>query len=141
MDKLFARLLAAAAALLIALAIATAAIFFLCGALYMALLAVTSPPRAALATGVAALVVAGLVLLIARLALGEKTRRKTKGAPPREESLARLVGSMLGEDAVGIVRGHPKETVTGSLLVGLAVGMSPKLRAALGDLLREFLRR
>jgi hypothetical protein len=143
MQTYVSRLLVALAALLAALAILLVALIFLCGALYMALLGVTTPPLAALATGGAALLTAILVLLVARFG-GAPTRRVRQVNPPRrpdapggDEGLATAFGSLLGEQLVGLARQHAKSTVLGSLVAGLALGASPELRGLLRDLLKR----
>lgn len=121
------------AAMLIALAVLMAGLGFLWFALYLALLEHLSPPMAALATGLAAIILAALIALLGR-AIAARTQKKQR----RDAStLAAELGDLLGEEFLARAAAHPHATLLTSLLSGFAVGAFPELRGVLRDLLRK----
>jgi hypothetical protein len=140
-DQLLTRLAITLATLLAALLIVVAALGFLFGAAYLALAEIVSPARAALATGVAALVFAGLIVmggrLLSRRSAGDARRRAHGDAEEdavNAEKIAGEMGALLATQMASLVRGHKRSTLTVSLLAGFAVGASPRLRKHLLDI-------
>jgi hypothetical protein len=111
---------------------------FLAVALYLALCAVTPPAVAALCTGLAALIMAGILLLIGHRKTGqppEATQPADPSTPFEVNRLAEDLGRLLGKECASLAQTFPKHTLGVSLLAGLAVGLSPRLRATLKNLL------
>lgn len=142
MERWIARLAIAVAALLVASIVLLAGIGFLCFALYLTLLEKTSPPIAAAATGLAALILAGFTIFAARLISAGMTasrraeRRSKDGVSADEASkLATDLGNLLGKELGSLVHTNPRVTLVVSLLSGFAIGAFPGLRRALRDLL------
>lgn len=126
--------------MLAALAAVLVALGFLCAAAYLALLDVFSPATAALLTGLGAIVLALLILAAGRAALrpGARRRRAAESAEAGPGDAATGAGELagaLGERLATIARANPKATLFASLVAGFAVGVSPRLRKALIDLL------
>lgn len=122
-----------AASLALAMPFVIAAVGFVCAAIYLALVPILAPPVAALATAGAALLIAGLIMLTGRLL----ARRPAAVAGAADANrLAAEIGTALGGEAASLASTHPRGTLVGSLLLGFAVGASPKLRSTLRDLLK-----
>lgn len=138
-ERLIARMAVAAAALVLAMLLVVAALGFLAYGAYLALLGALSPPLAALATGAGALFAAFLIVAAARFA----TRPARAAAGRRDsaedgfspERLAGEIGGKLGEQLGAVTRSHKGPVLAASLLAGVAVGASPKLRGLLLGLL------
>jgi hypothetical protein len=139
-DQFLARLATTIASFFVATLVATAALGFLCGAAYLALLDLVSPPLAALATGLGALVLAVLIVQIARLwsrgkgASGRRRRARSERGEGSAEETAAEIGGILGAQLAALTRSHTRSTLAVSLLAGFAVGASPRLRKVLLDL-------
>lgn len=112
------------------------AVGFLVGALYLFLLTSMSAPLAALATGGAALAVACLALIAGRF-ISARARRSRRRKGVDENRLAEELGEMLGRDVASFVCTHARSSVLVALLVGLAVGVNPRLRESLLALLKR----
>jgi hypothetical protein len=129
-------MVAAVAAIIL---VATAAIF-LCTALYLFLVSLgVGPPLAALLAGLAALILAGLIMLAARMAPGVRRSSRTSG-PARDgnvDDLAARLGGMAAEQLNTGAQAHPYRTFAVALLAGLAVGASPELRNMLRKTLKD----
>lgn len=134
-EQFLTRLAITIGSILAAMFAVVAALGFFCGAAYLALLEVTAPWLAALATGAGALLLALLIVLAARLL----ARAKRAPAPRREEPgaaqrLAGELGGILGVELGAATRAHAPTVLAVSLLAGVAVGASPRLRRLLLDL-------
>lgn len=107
---------------------------FFCFALYQWLHESLSAPAAAAATGIAAFAAAAICVLAASLiaALRNKRPAKRHGS---ESVLAVELANLLGKDVAALAAANPLETILVSLASGFALGASPGLRRALGDLL------
>ena len=123
----------ALAALGAVLLLAAAAVAFACAALYLALLRIAEPPLAALGTAGAALVLAAAIAAVMRNRSFLRSRRHDRASDRRR--LAAKWGVLLGEEAASFAAAHPRGTVIGCLVAGLAVGADPQLRGMLRDLL------
>jgi hypothetical protein len=129
-------MVAAVAAIIL---VATAAIF-LCAALYLFLVSLrVAPPLAALFAGLAALILAGLIMLAARMAPSfRRTRRPSDpGDDGNVDDLAARLGGLTAEQLNIGAQAHPYRTFAVALLAGLAVGVSPELRNLLRKTLKD----
>jgi hypothetical protein len=140
-DRFLMRLATTMASLFAALLVVAAALVFLLGAAYLALLEVASPPLAALATGLGALVFAVSIVIAGRaLSRGRRApaRRRASGSEDEDlggyEKQASELAGMLGVDIASLARTHTRSTLAVSLVAGFAVGASPRLRKALLDI-------
>jgi hypothetical protein len=127
---------AAVAAIILA---ATAAIF-LCAALYLFLLSLpVAPPLAALLAGLAALTVAGLIILAARVAPRFRGMSRTRGDAQvgNVDDLAAKLGGLAAQQLNTAAQAHPYRTFGLALLAGLAVGGSPELRNMFEKILKN----
>jgi divalent metal cation (Fe/Co/Zn/Cd) transporter len=137
-DQLFTRLAATIASFLAATLVVIAAFGFLCYAAYLALLEIASPPLAALGAGLGALAFAILIVLVGRLP-GRARRNRARRRDTDEDAgdartLAGELGGTLGVQLGAVTRAHTPTVLTVSLLAGVAVGASPRLRKLLLDL-------
>jgi hypothetical protein len=121
------------AAMFIALAVLIAGLGFLWFAVYLAMLEHLSPPMAALTTGLAAIVLAALIVFLGRAIAGRAQKKQRRDA----STLAAELGDLLGEEFLARAAAHPHATLITSLLSGFAVGALPELRDVLRDLLRK----
>jgi len=139
MERLLRRFTVLAVLLVAAAIVIVAGVAFLCGAIYLALLGVATPPIAALATGLIAFAIALLILLAGYLFSGRwgvgPARRG--GNKARRPPFAVDLGSLAGVKISDLVRKHPAAGALVSLLAGFAVGLSPQLRETLRDLLER----
>lgn len=137
-DRFLTRLAAAMASLFVALLVFVAALGFFAYAAYLALLGALSPPLAALVTGAGAVLVAILILAAARVLT--RARRAPVGPCGGDraaaERLAGEIGGTLGVELGALTRSHKGPVLAASLLAGVAVGASPRLRGLLLDLVR-----
>lgn len=134
-----------AAAVAAIILVATAAIF-LCAALYLFLVSLSAaPPLAALLAGLAALILAGLIILAARMAprfgRTDRTSGNTGSADPglagNVNDLAAKLGGLAAQQLTTQAQAHPYRTFVVALLAGLAVGGSPELRNMLEKMLKN----
>ena len=134
MSRFFARLAFSIAALIVMLVAACMAIGYFAYALYQFLAEYVSPAWASLSTGLLLLVLGGLVVGATQIG-GKKPRRfrggESDAAREARESASEL-GGELGRRLQGIVEAHQ----SGSLIAGFAVGVSPRLREFLTDILK-----
>lgn len=137
-DQFLTRLAATVASIAVAMLVIVAALGFLSYAAYLALLGVLSPPLAALATGAGAILVAILIVAAARVLTRPKRAPAVRGSCADDvtsaERLAGEIGGKLGEQLGALTRSHKGPVLAASLLAGVAVGASPRLRNALLDL-------
>lgn len=133
MNRLMRRAGINIAAALTALAVLVAGLVFLCFAAYLALLERLSPPLAALVTGLAAIILAALIVF-----LGRAIAARVQPPPHRDANdLVAELRNLLGEEVMAQAAAHPQATVLTSLLSGFALGAFPELRHVLRDLLRK----
>jgi hypothetical protein len=134
-----------AAAVAAIILVATAAIF-LCAALYLFLVSLfIEPPLAALLAGLAALLLAGLIILAARMAprfrrtdrTSAKTGSADLGLAGNVNDLAAKLGGLAAEQLNTQAQAHPYRTFAVALLAGLAVGGSPELRSVFEKILKK----
>lgn len=138
MKQFFARLAISIAAVLVALVAAFVAVGFFAFALYQFVLQYMSPALAALATGVIILIGAMLLVFATKLAGRKPAKpRKVVNDPglAAAEGAAEL-GNVLGQHLRGLAEAHGNGSLWASLAAGFAVGVSPKLRSFLRDLLK-----
>ena len=128
-----------AAAVAAIILIPTAAIF-LCAALYLFLVSLSvAPPFAALLTGLAALAVAGSIILAARMAPSFRGMGRTRGPGHigNVDGLAAKLGGLAAQQLNTEAQAHPYRTFGVALLAGLAVGGSPELRNVFEKVLKN----
>jgi hypothetical protein len=128
-----------AAAVAAIVLVATAAIF-LCAALYLFLVSLSvAPPLAALLAGLAALTLAGLIILAARMAprFGRNRGSADPGLAGNVNDLAAKLGGLAAQHLNTEAQAHPYRTFGVALLAGLAVGGSPELRNMFEKILKN----
>lgn len=141
-DRYLMRLAVVPMIVVATLILCATAVICLLAALFMGLTDVLTPPLAALATGGAALIVATLVLLAARIWIGRATarleapRRTGRAAATGEDDdpLSLELGNLLGREVAHYIHSNPKKSLLISFCGGLAAGMSPGLRKLIRDL-------
>jgi hypothetical protein len=119
--------------LLIASAVFIGASAFLCYAVFLFLANIMPPAPAALVTALVLLLFAAVVLFIGR-GIASNGRRRTQangalGAEPLE--------LLLGADLAAHAAKRPFATTGIAFLVGIALGISPRLRRVAAELLRR----
>jgi hypothetical protein len=129
MEAALARAMAAIALILVASAFGVAGLGFLLAAEYLVLLQVVRPWAAALLTGLTALSLAMILLLVVR------NRRPARavsaaGAGGDEADILRDLGRTLGDQSGRWLRSHKREALIAALVAGFAFGVSPGLRRA-----------
>jgi hypothetical protein len=123
-----ARLGLALALFALALVLVVAAFVQLVDALYLGLLMLTGQPAlASLGTGLVLLVLAGLVVIMARAYL---RRRLTL-----PQAAVAGAGAELTAQIVTLIRRNPRQAALIATIVGFVVGALPDLRRALSDAL------
>jgi hypothetical protein len=100
-----------------------------------------SPAGAAGLTGVAGLVLTGLVALSGRWALQAPRRPAASAAAPAHANgvangIAADLGALAAQQIVNTTRAHPYGTAGAALAAGLAVGAMPELRKSLMGLFK-----
>jgi len=115
----------------------TAALIYFGLAVYLYLSTEMSPPMAALVAGVVAIVFAIFVLVLGRMVSSFISRRaRTRGLfSGNENRAAAVLGDLLGEQASSYLTRNKTTALIVSLAAGFAVGVSPRLRHLLRDLL------
>jgi len=131
MPHFLTRLAFAIAVLMIASALFVGAAAFLCFALFLFLTHAMPLPFAALVTGLALILFALLILLVAR-GLAPNGRLATQAGA----SQAGLIEALLGAEIAAYATRSPFATTGISFLVGLVLGFNPGLRRSLAQLLR-----
>jgi hypothetical protein len=135
----------AAAAGIVALIVLGTTTWFLGDALMLLLEAKGfTPPAAAGLTGLAGLVLAGLIGLWAKWLLGRRPQAvaPTIAARPGAggsavNGLAAELGALVAQQLVTTTKTHPYKSMGAALAAGLAVGAIPELRKTLTDLLKR----
>lgn len=140
MEERLTRLAVAIACMMTAALLALGAVGLLAAALYLALLPVVAPPLAAALTAAAALLLALIVVVIGRTI----TRRPVRRAPPGSvgaSAFGRMgvvggLGQEMGQQAGEFARANAGKAIIAALVAGFAVGVSPRLRRSLWQLLQ-----
>ena len=137
MERFLSRAVTSAAAAVAAIILAATAAIFLCAALYLFLVSLSvAPPLAALLAGLAALAVAGLIILAARMAPRFRGMGRTRGSGNVDDLAAKL-GGLAAQQLNTAAQAHPYRTFGVALLAGLAVGGSPELRSMFEKILKD----
>ena len=131
MDRFLGRLAINSAAILIASAGFCVAVVFLVVALYLGLAEMMEPWIAALLTALAAVVFGLLALWIGRLVSRNVLSAKDTA---RHRSTAEL-GELFGRQAHAVLNNNSPFLLGGILVLGFAMGFSPRLRKFLAKLL------
>ncbi len=127
--------------MIVAALLALGGVALLGAALYQALLPLLSPPLAAVLTGVAAFCLALIVVLIGRSVARRPAsppiaRMSSNLGMPGKAGLAASFGQEMGLNANELVRAHASKVVIAALVAGFAMGVSPRLRRSLWQLLQ-----
>ena len=122
------------AALLLAVMAIFAAVGFACLSLYLYLAPLAGPPLAALATAFAALLFA---LAVAGIASLKRRRRRPRAGTSEFSGLADALGlgQTLGTEGRDFLATHLSKASMALFGLGVAMGLSPKLRKLIADLL------
>jgi hypothetical protein len=138
MRRLIARIAISIALLLIALVAAVVALGYFAFALYLLLVAYLVPPAAAVVSGLIVLVIALIMVLIARALLPGSGRRQRHASPLSAMENAAEVGSLFSDKMHDFADTHRGTSMMVALIAGFAVGFSPKLRGALWRTFKSF---
>jgi hypothetical protein len=141
-SSLPARIGLAAASGVLALIVLGTTLWFLGDALMLLLEAKGfEPPAAAGLTGIAGLVLTGLIGLLTKSLLRSHRRPAVPAAASSANGVANSIAADLGalaaQQIVNTTRAHPFGTVGAALAAGLAVGAVPELRKTLTGLLKH----
>ena len=136
-SRFFARVALSIAALLVMVLAAFIAVGFFAFALYLFLATYMAPPVAALMSGVLILMLAVILVLATRTGSGRRGRRGNAAAEREARETAAEVGGELGRKIQGFADAHRNGSLIAALIAGFAVGVSPKLREFLQDILRS----
>jgi len=121
-----------------ALILGLAGFGFLVAALYIALARELDPAGAALITAAVCLVGAGLLSFIGWLiARSLVAQEKGNEKAPDAVKMAMAVGEALGGDLQSLAKDHRYGMIGAALAAGFALGVSPKLRRSLLNLLDD----
>jgi hypothetical protein len=135
MHQILARVAVKGVVYLLAAASTVVAVVYATLAAFLAVADRTSPSVAAGLIALGAIALAAAVLLAMRVveAMRGKTGvpNETNGEALDARTLVAELGFWLGQEGVGQARAHPYRAIGISLLAGMAVGMSPQLRAVL----------
>lgn len=139
------------ACLQLAVAVAVAGTGFLIAALYLVLVERLSPTGAAALVGGLLLAVALVLLSVVNRNIGRACRAEAGGASAADKAgsrqcpgdadrcssseLAASLGAAVGEKTVRWTRVHPFSALAVALVAGVAVGVSPRLRSELEQLM------
>ena len=137
MSGFLTRLALSIAALLIVVVASLIAIGYFAFALYLFLLNSLSPPLAAVATGILVLLLAIFLVLATRSGSGRRRPRRSAAYESDDirETAAEL-GGEIGRRLHGFASTHKTSSLLAALVAGFAVGVSPKLRGFLMDILK-----
>jgi predicted phage tail protein len=138
MDRWMARVTAGAVTLVIALLALMVAFGFFGVTVFLELRTVISPPLAALATGGAALILAGIISLIGRMVASDRGSASQDGRNSGGSELNKLaadLGEILGKEAISAIRANPRSTALVSLFSGFALAAFPELRRVIVGLI------
>lgn len=142
MQRFLSRVAISLAAAVAAIIFAAASVIFLGAALYLSLVPIMPAPFAALVVGVTGLVLAGLIILVARMASRRRPAAPGIGAadPSRASDfndITATLGGLAARELTARTQAHPYRAFGIALLAGLAVGISPELRNILKDVLKK----
>jgi len=135
MGRFFARIALSIAALLVMVVAAFIAVGFFALALYLYLAGSMPPPVAALITGTLVLLLAVVLVLVTRPRRGYRPRLSDAEPASARQSAAEL-GGELGRRLQDMARSHTTGSLLAALVAGFIVGVSPKLRSFLLDILK-----
>jgi hypothetical protein len=135
--RLLSQFAVAAVCLLAAGVGLSAALIYFGLAVYLYLATEMSPPMAALVAGLVAIFFAVFVLALGRMISSMISRRgRARGLfSGNENRAAAALGDLLGEEASNFLTRNKRSALIVSLAAGFAVGVSPRLRHLLRDLL------
>lgn len=111
----------------------------LTAAFYLWMLDSMEPPGAAMATAGVLLVAALLFFVLSRVAFKAQLAERVPQVPPESDArlqAAQAISSLAGEEIGRFLHEKPKSATAIALVAGLAIGLSPELRGALGQLLK-----
>jgi hypothetical protein len=136
MRGLIARLATVVVAFMLASVALLVALGFAMVGVYFVFAQFVSPPWAAFCSALLAIAFAGIVLLVA-LAFARRPRmlRRSRAAS-NPNYLAAMLGDVLGSRFRSLASENTRTTIFASFAAGFVVGLSPKLRAFLFDLIR-----
>jgi hypothetical protein len=138
MHQFLSRVTIWSAAAVAALIFVAAAVLFLGAALYLALLPIMVPPFAAFVVGVAGFVIAGLIILVARMTSQRAPTRSTDAGRTGDiNQVAAALGDLAARELTSETQAHPFRAFGVALIAGLAVGISPELRKIVRDLSKK----
>lgn len=137
MSRFFVRLAISIAALIVMLIAASFATGYFAFALFLYLEEHMLPAWAALLTGLILLLLAA-ILAAATQMTGRRSRIPPEGLGPRDtrENAAEM-GGEIGRRLAGFASTHKKGSMLAALIAGFAVGVSPRLREFLLDILKK----
>jgi hypothetical protein len=139
-ERFLSRALTSMAAAVAAIILVATAAIFLCAALYLFLVSQSAAPSlASLLTGLAALILAGLIILATQMASGFRRTDQTSGPghAGNIDDLAATLGGLAAQQLNIEGQAHPYRTFVVALLAGLAVGASPEIRNMLAKMLKN----
>lgn len=134
-----AQVMTGLAVIALALAIFIGGLGFLVAALYLALAAVLPAAAAAALTGVAALCLAAILLLVCRAVMAPRKQPATGGASPGTQGDGDI-GKAISGEMLSLVRQHFALSAGAVFAAGLLLGISPRARQSLLDLIKRQLR-
>lgn len=132
MGDVLERVLGALAVAILAAVVGVGGLGFLAYAGYAALTLVMPPAVAGALMGLFCLLVSALLFLACRGVARSRSRRDAGGGNGNAE-----VAALLGRYAGGAVRSHFREAAGIAFVSGLVLGISPRARRALRDLLLD----
>ena len=130
------------AAAIAAIIFAAASVGFLGAALYLSLVPIMVPPFAALVVGLTGILIAGLIILVARMTArrGPAAREIGSSDPSRAgnvNDIAAALGGLAAQELTSRTQAHPYRAFGIALAAGLAAGLSPELRNILKGLSKK----
>jgi hypothetical protein len=138
MHQFLSRVTIWSAAAIAAVIFVATAVLFLGAALYLALVPVMAPQFAALLVGLAGFLIAGLIVLIARMTSRRAPSRSTDASGIGDiNRVAAALGDLAARELTSETQAHPYRAFGVALFAGLAVGISPELRKILRDLSKK----
>ena len=137
MNRFLMRLLIVPVAVMVATVVSLVAVAFFILALFLFMARLLEPPLAALVTGVIILVAAILIVVIAHAIASPKRTVKTAAKGLGSAESAAALGSLFGRKLHSYATGNKTSAALAALILGIAVGYSPRLRNFLLDLLRK----
>lgn len=136
MSRFFARLAISIAALMVMMVASLFAAGFFALGLYLLLAQFMPAALAAVLTGVLVLVLAGLLAVAALAGTWRRRPGETERDRVTRETMAEI-GDEFGQRLMGMVDRNKPTSMVAALIAGFAVGVSPKLRSFLLEILRQ----